>query len=267
MAGTLFGEIGFHCGGPRTATVRRLKPCRLVRMDPSAVARLERDFPAAAIALHRFLARRAARRLVFRNDIVVDFFRSTRGLRYCSSRHVRRMPRSGFIQSAWLKRKCVDGAGRCQARLSLPALLPNPGGRFVRQLGSAGFGVIASGIAPAGGVPRRAVSQANRNPPVLRELATLPSSRRAGVPRRALRRRTGSITPAIPVRLARTLVGRNRNQPALPARPLSLDSDNRRFTPQAYSGLAELGLLAERVSAELMIFYVLFQYVIIVFAS
>ncbi|MFW6028154.1 MAG: winged helix-turn-helix domain-containing protein [bacterium] len=75
--GTLFGEIGFHCGYPRTATVRSLEDCRVVCMKPSAVQRLEADFPSLAIALHRFLARRAAERLIFYNDMVVDFFRST----------------------------------------------------------------------------------------------------------------------------------------------------------------------------------------------
>lgn len=75
--GTLFGEIGFHCGYPRTATVRSLEACRVVCMTPGAVARLEADFPALANALHRFLARRAAERLIFYNDMVLDFFRST----------------------------------------------------------------------------------------------------------------------------------------------------------------------------------------------
>ena len=75
--GTLFGEIAFHCGGPRTATVRSLEPCRLVRMTRRAVATLERKYPEAAIILHRFLARRAAPRLIFHNDVLVDFFRST----------------------------------------------------------------------------------------------------------------------------------------------------------------------------------------------
>ncbi len=75
--GTLFGEIGFHLGGPRTATVRALEECRLVCMERGAVARLERDFPISAIALHRFLADRAATRLVFYNDMIVDFIRST----------------------------------------------------------------------------------------------------------------------------------------------------------------------------------------------
>lgn len=75
--GTLFGEIGFHCGGPRTATLRTLEDCRLVRIERSAVARLEADFPHLAMVLHRFLARCAAARLTFYNDMVVDFFRST----------------------------------------------------------------------------------------------------------------------------------------------------------------------------------------------
>lgn len=75
--GTLFGEIGFHCGGPRTATVMSIDACHLVRIRPDALDRLESQHPHAAIALHRFLARRAAKRLIFYNDMVVDFFRST----------------------------------------------------------------------------------------------------------------------------------------------------------------------------------------------
>lgn len=75
--GTLFGEIGFHCGGPRTATLRTVEDCRLVCMERPAVARLEADFPSLAIALHRFLARCSAARLVFYNDMITDFFRST----------------------------------------------------------------------------------------------------------------------------------------------------------------------------------------------
>ncbi len=75
--GTLFGEIGFHCGGPRTATVRALEECHLVCMDQRAVTQLEMDFPDLAIALHRFLARCAATRLVFYNDMIADLIRST----------------------------------------------------------------------------------------------------------------------------------------------------------------------------------------------
>jgi SulP family sulfate permease len=75
--GTLFGEIGFHCGGPRTATVRALDVCRVVRFTPEAVARIEDEAPAHAVVLHRFLASCAARRLIYYNDMVVDFFRST----------------------------------------------------------------------------------------------------------------------------------------------------------------------------------------------
>lgn len=75
--GTLFGEIGFHYGGPRTATIRTLEECSLVCMERPAVARLEADFPCLAIALHRYLARCSAKRLVFYNDMMVDHFRST----------------------------------------------------------------------------------------------------------------------------------------------------------------------------------------------
>lgn len=75
--GTLFGEIGFHCGGPRTSTVRTLEECQVVCMERPAVARLEADFPHLAVALHRFLARCSATRLIFYNDLVADLFRST----------------------------------------------------------------------------------------------------------------------------------------------------------------------------------------------
>lgn len=75
--GTLFGEIGFHCGGPRTATILSVDDCRLVQLAPDAMDRLEADAPRAAIALHRFLERRAARRLLFYNDMIIDLFRST----------------------------------------------------------------------------------------------------------------------------------------------------------------------------------------------
>lgn len=75
--GTLFGEIGFHCGVPRTATVRALDACRVVRFTPEAVAQLEDEAPRHAVVLHRFLAGCAARRLIFYNDMVADFFRST----------------------------------------------------------------------------------------------------------------------------------------------------------------------------------------------
>ena len=76
--GTLFGEISFYCGAPRIATVMTVDPCHLVRIRPDALARLEADHPRAAIALYRFLTRRTAQRLISYNDMLVDFFRSTR---------------------------------------------------------------------------------------------------------------------------------------------------------------------------------------------
>jgi DNA-binding winged helix-turn-helix (wHTH) protein/anti-anti-sigma regulatory factor len=75
--GTLVGEIGYHCGGPRTVTVRALDACRVVRLTPEALTRLEDEAPAVAVALHKFLASCAARRLIFYNDMIVDFFRGT----------------------------------------------------------------------------------------------------------------------------------------------------------------------------------------------
>jgi SulP family sulfate permease len=61
--GTVFGEVGFYLGTPRTATVIIDTGGELFVLSQSANARLEQDHPHIAAALHKFMIRAITRRL------------------------------------------------------------------------------------------------------------------------------------------------------------------------------------------------------------
>jgi len=62
-AGTVFGEVGFYLGTPRTASVIIDQGGELFVLSQEANARLERDHPHIAAALHKFMIRVITRRL------------------------------------------------------------------------------------------------------------------------------------------------------------------------------------------------------------
>jgi SulP family sulfate permease len=70
MAGTLVGEIALYSGQPRSADVIAETACRVRRLSAAHVARLQREHPALAIALHRFVLRVVSQRLIAATDEV-----------------------------------------------------------------------------------------------------------------------------------------------------------------------------------------------------
>lgn len=62
-AGTVFGEVGFYLGTPRTASVIVDTGGELFVLSQSANARLEQEHPHIAAALHKFMIRVITRRL------------------------------------------------------------------------------------------------------------------------------------------------------------------------------------------------------------
>ena len=62
-AGTVFGEVGFYLGTPRTATVIIDTGGELFVLSQEANARLEQEHPQIAAALHKFMIRVITRRL------------------------------------------------------------------------------------------------------------------------------------------------------------------------------------------------------------
>ncbi len=62
-AGTVFGEVGFYLGTPRTASVIVDTPGELFVLSQAANTRLEQEHPHIAAALHKFMIRIITRRL------------------------------------------------------------------------------------------------------------------------------------------------------------------------------------------------------------
>jgi SulP family sulfate permease len=62
-SGTVVGEVAMYLGGPRTASVVADGVSRIHRLSPEALARMEREEPELAAALHRMFARLLAQRL------------------------------------------------------------------------------------------------------------------------------------------------------------------------------------------------------------
>ena len=72
LPGAILGEIAYYAGVPRTATVTAETPATAVRIDADALARMERDDPAAAASFHRTLAVILARRLMATTRLLND---------------------------------------------------------------------------------------------------------------------------------------------------------------------------------------------------
>jgi SulP family sulfate permease len=69
-AGSVVGELGFYTGGVRTASVIAADDCLVGRISVEGVARIERDDPDLALALHRAMVRLVSHRLARANDAV-----------------------------------------------------------------------------------------------------------------------------------------------------------------------------------------------------
>jgi sulfate permease, SulP family len=57
---TIVGEIGFYLGQLRTATVIADEPSVVYRLFTDALAKLEKEHPVVAIALHRLIVEKTA---------------------------------------------------------------------------------------------------------------------------------------------------------------------------------------------------------------
>jgi SulP family sulfate permease len=68
--GSVVGELGFYTGEVRTASVVATDDCIVERVSQEAVARMERDDPDLALALHRAMVRLVSDRLARANDAV-----------------------------------------------------------------------------------------------------------------------------------------------------------------------------------------------------
>ena len=68
--GSIIGEIGLYLGLPRSASLIAETDSVVWRLPPEALAKLERDDPRAAAALHEILARMLAGRLIQANELL-----------------------------------------------------------------------------------------------------------------------------------------------------------------------------------------------------
>jgi SulP family sulfate permease len=68
--GSVVGELGFYTGELRTASVVAATDCVVERVSVEAVARMEREDPDLALALHRAMVRLVSDRLARANDAV-----------------------------------------------------------------------------------------------------------------------------------------------------------------------------------------------------
>jgi SulP family sulfate permease len=76
--GTMLGEIGFLQGTPRTATVVAATPCTVRVLTRDALARLQRERPSAAAAVHRALTAHLVNRLLDKDRQVATLLRGAR---------------------------------------------------------------------------------------------------------------------------------------------------------------------------------------------
>ena len=63
MDDTIVGEIGFYLGDLRTATVMADKSSIVYRLSKDALAKMEKENPIVAIALHRLIVEKTAKRV------------------------------------------------------------------------------------------------------------------------------------------------------------------------------------------------------------
>jgi len=72
---TVVGDIGYYLGVPRSASVVAKEATRLHVLDRAGFARLEREYPDGAMALHAMIARVLAQRLVSANELAARLLR------------------------------------------------------------------------------------------------------------------------------------------------------------------------------------------------
>lgn len=77
-SGTMIGEIGFHLGTPRTATVVIDDPAVVLRLTRGALARLEAEDSAAAHAFHMLIAQRLCRRILDKDHLIANLMAVSR---------------------------------------------------------------------------------------------------------------------------------------------------------------------------------------------
>ena len=70
--GTLFAEMGLLDGGPRSATVRAVRPSTCISIDAAAYARLQAEMPEVAHILMRNLGLELAARLRLANEMISE---------------------------------------------------------------------------------------------------------------------------------------------------------------------------------------------------
>lgn len=70
---TMVGEIGFYLGDLRTATVIADEPSIVYRLTTDALATMEKEHPIVALALHRFIVEKTAKRVNHVFKSVKDF--------------------------------------------------------------------------------------------------------------------------------------------------------------------------------------------------
>ncbi|MBP0573506.1 cyclic nucleotide-binding domain-containing protein, partial [Mycobacterium tuberculosis] len=76
--GTMIGEIGFHLGAPRTATVVADEACTLLKLDRAGLARLEAEDRAAAHDFHMLIAQRLCRRILDKDHLIANLMAVSR---------------------------------------------------------------------------------------------------------------------------------------------------------------------------------------------
>jgi SulP family sulfate permease len=67
--GTCIGEMSFYLGNSTSASVVAEGPVTALRLSREALALLEKHDPAAALLLHRLVARRLAQRVITTNTL------------------------------------------------------------------------------------------------------------------------------------------------------------------------------------------------------
>lgn len=77
-SGTMIGEIGFHLGTPRTATVIIDTPAVVLRLTRAALARLEAEYSDAAHAFHMLIAQRLCRRILDKDHLIANLMAVSR---------------------------------------------------------------------------------------------------------------------------------------------------------------------------------------------
>jgi SulP family sulfate permease len=77
-AGTMIGEIGFHLGTPRTATVVADTPSTLLKLSRAALGRLEASDREAAHGFHMLMAQRLCRRILDKDHLIANLMAMSR---------------------------------------------------------------------------------------------------------------------------------------------------------------------------------------------